>query len=574
MAIESFSSISQEMLAEMAGRRSYERGEIYYRNNAVKNLRITGDRASATVAGTQKYKVHILAKEDAISATCTCPAYQNSGFCKHCVATGLAIMHSIRSDNDNEIYISEEDEIEIVRNYLKTKEIEELVEIIIDQAIENDHLMQTLSVKAESATEDGIAVAKIKGYIDEAVETCGFVEYYECLNYANGLNEVLEIVQNLFDRAPAEEVMELTEYYIEELEEALHHVDDSDGYVGDILRDLGDLHLEAAIKAAPDPVEFAHRLFELETNSEWDTYWDGARIYAPVLKEEGLAEYYKLVQKEWENIPALKAGQSEHRYDRYRRRITSIMEAIAVARGDVEELVAVKSRDLSVPYHYQDIAQIYHENGNHEKALEWALAGIEAFREAGKISFLFEKAAEQFQRLNRSGEALEMVWRVFSERPDLDNYKLLNKYSTKIKKWDTWREKALALIRDKIKRSKERNGRESWYYSYHNDHSALVEIFLWEKDPDSALAEANKGGCTQNLWKKLAAALEKTHPQKAISIYQQLIDPIVSATNKDAYREAAEIIKKIGALMKKWPAPRKKNKAEWRDNKEKGARQA
>ncbi|MDD5410676.1 MAG: hypothetical protein PHF31_04565 [Methylobacter sp.] len=46
------------------------------------------------------------------------------------------------------------------------------------------------------------------------------------------------------------------------------------------------------------------------------------------------------------------------------------MESLAKASGDVEELVAIKSRDLSMPYHYLAIAEIWTKAGQKDKALE------------------------------------------------------------------------------------------------------------------------------------------------------------------------------------------------------------
>jgi hypothetical protein len=55
------------------------------------------------------------------------------------------------------------------------------------------------------------------------------------------------------------------------------------------------------------------------------------------------------------------------------------METLAKQSGDFEALVAVKSRDLSLPFGFLEIAQIYKAAANDQAALEWAERGARAF---------------------------------------------------------------------------------------------------------------------------------------------------------------------------------------------------
>ena len=124
--------------------------------------------------------------------------------------------------------------------------------------------------------------------------------------------------------------------------------------------------------ARPDPVALAERLFELEMESEFGAFHQAVAVYADVLGEAGRAAYRRLAETAWAKVPALGPGdQDPNRYGG-RYRITSIMEAVARADGDLEALVAVKSRDLSLPHAFLEIAELYQEAGNADRALEWA----------------------------------------------------------------------------------------------------------------------------------------------------------------------------------------------------------
>ena len=44
----------------------------------------------AQVAGTEDYRVNLIGKGETIKGECTCPAFDDYGFCKHMVATALS----------------------------------------------------------------------------------------------------------------------------------------------------------------------------------------------------------------------------------------------------------------------------------------------------------------------------------------------------------------------------------------------------------------------------------------------------------------------------------------------------
>lgn len=68
---------------------SFERGEEY--QDAVSKLQKQGNKYTATVHGTEKYKVEVVESADDIYTHCTCP-YDYEGICKHIVAVGLNIV--------------------------------------------------------------------------------------------------------------------------------------------------------------------------------------------------------------------------------------------------------------------------------------------------------------------------------------------------------------------------------------------------------------------------------------------------------------------------------------------------
>ncbi len=336
----------------------------------------------------------------------------------------------------------------------------------------------------------------------------------------------------------------LAEYAIERVENALEQIDDSNGEVGGIVATLGDLHLRACELAKPEPQALAERLFRLETTSPFGICSFNAVTYHDALGEEGLRRYRELAEAEWAKI---KPRQSNDAYDLHRFHITSIMESLAKANGDVEELVAIKSRDLTHSYHYLTIAEIWAQAGQDDKALDWAERGLQAFSKATDNRLRDFLVTAYLQR-KRNDEALQLTWVQFEERASLEQYKKLHGVTKQLDVWLEQRERALARVAEVITAKAAVTNRWQPKPSI-PDYSLRVEIALWEDDLDAAWTAAHAGICNQDLLIALAGKLEPTRADDALTLYKMVIPPIVEQTNNTAYADAVKLIRKIGGIM-------------------------
>jgi len=350
-------------------------------------------------------------------------------------------------------------------------------------------------------------------------------------------------------------LMELTEYAIGRVAKALDNIDDSNGEVGGILSRLGDLHLQACRLAKPDPQALAERLFRMEISPANDygdinamAYRDllgeaGLRRYRE-LAEAGLRRYRELAEAEWAKI-GFRDGDSPYDFQRYR--ITRIMEFLAEASGNVEELVAIKARDLSTAYRYLTIAGIWAANGRDDKALEWAERGLHAFP-AATDNRLRDFLVAAYLKSQRNEEALQLTWVQFEERPILDHYKKLHAVSERLGVWPEQRERALAKLADAIA-----GGAAAVSYWKTKpgmpDYSVRLQIALWENNLDDAWTAAHAGVRDRNLLIELAGKLEKERPDDALALYRQIIPTIVEQTNNAAYAEAVELVRRIESIL-------------------------
>lgn len=533
----------------MAGARSFERGEDYFVSGQVGSIVDHEGKISAKVRGTRSYQVTLWVERGAMEYSCTCPVGDDGAFCKHCVAVGLAWLEQAHAERAPGKKRSKRDvTMDDVRADLAGQEKNALVDMLMERAVDDDRLRQRLLMKAAKKAPKGLGLATLRHAIDEAADSGEFVDYRGVFGYARGIEDVIDSVEDLLKDGRAAEVIELSEHALEAVENAMGSVDDSDGDIGGILERLQDLHLKACKKAKPNPEALARRLFERELDTDYDTFYGAAATYADVLGKKGLTVYRKLAELEWKKVPALGPSRDDPSKYGKRFRITHIMETLARESGDVEALVAIISRDLSFPFGYFRIAEIYKQARKHDLALEWAERGVKAFPERTD-SRLREFLAKEYHRRNRHDEAMALIWTGFTERPILEEYRNLKSHADRTGQWAMWREKALGCLRETIAEAKREAAKRGWTWSPRANHSELVSIFLWERDVDAAWREANEGGCSSELWLKLAAKREQHHPGDALTVYQREVDPTLNRKNNEAYREAIGLLRKVRDLM-------------------------
>jgi tetratricopeptide (TPR) repeat protein len=356
-------------------------------------------------------------------------------------------------------------------------------------------------------------------------------------------------VEDLLRDGQAAAVIELSEHALRRVEQVLESVDDSDGEMGGLLERLQELHLVACRAARPDPDELAARLFAWELGDDWEVFSGAAETYADVLGADGLAVYRRLAETEWAKVPALGPGSGEgHPHLSRRYRVTPIMESLARTAGDVDELLAVKVRDLSSAYRFLEIAQVCLGAGREDEALDWAERGVRAFPTAmdGRLRVFL---AELYHRRSRPDEAMALIWAEFVGHPELERYQLLKAHAHRVDAWPTWRTRAIEAARASIieEQRSARPKRSPWERPV--DGSSLVPIHLWEGELEPAWQEAVVLGCSDALWRELAVKRESDHPADSIPIYQREVNTLLETKRNEGYEAAVKLLGRIRALM-------------------------
>ncbi len=544
-------ALNDKVIRRLAGAQSYQRGSDYFFHGHVESLEETADGIHALVRGNQDYTVILTAGDGVLDYSCDCPVGSEGAFCKHCVAAALAWLRRSVAPARPGRRKAKEVTLADAGKILQAEDKDKLVRMVLDWAKDDDRLHERLILYAARRSGPDTGAAAVRRAFEKAVLVHDFVHYREAAGWARGVDGAIDSVEQLLNDGQAAAVIELCESAMQSLLGAIQAVDDSGGHFG-MLRDrLQDIHYRACREARPDPAELATRLFKWELHSDFDVFYGAAKRYAKILGAKGMKAYRELADAEWAKVPTRTAKHERSEWGQHFR-ITHIMESLAQVSGDIDELVAVMSRDLSSAYSYWKIAGVYREAGQHDGALLWAEKGLKAFPERTDAR-LREFAAEEYHRRRRHDDAMKLMWAEFSERPFLETYKTLQKHAKKAGAWPEWRERALAEIRVRIAKAKENargQARPRWLQAGDN-HSVLVEIFLYEGKAEDAWIESGVGGCSDSLWLRLAANREKEHPEDAAPIYLKYAEAGVAATSNGRYEEPVNLLAKAAAVMKR-----------------------
>ena len=544
-------SINDAVIRRLADAQSYQRGLDYYSHGHVESFEDRDESVRAVVRGNQDYTVMLAADEGVLDYSCDCPVGSDGTFCKHCVAAALAWLKRAAPARSSGRGKAKAVTLADAEKILKAEDKDTLVQMVLGWAKDDDRLHERLILHAARRSGPDTGVAAVRRAFEKAVRVSDFVHYREATGWARGVDDAIDSVEQLLNDGHAAAVIELCESALQSLLGAIQAVDDSDGHFS-MLRDrLQGIHYQACQEARPDPVELARRLFQWELHSDFDVFYGAVARYAKILGSKGIKVYRELAEADWEKVPARTSRHERSEWGQHFR-ITQIMESLAQASGDIEQLVAVMSRDLSSAYSYLKIAEVYREARQHDSALLWAEKGLQAFPDHidGRLR---EFAAEEYHRRRRHDDAMKLMWAEFSERPYLESYKTLERHANKAGAWPGWRERALAEIRLRITKAKEKARGQSGprWMRPDDDHSPLVEIFLYEGNPEEAWREAQAGGCSDSLWLRLAAVREKEHPEDAAPIYLKQAEAAVAATSNGRYEDSVGLLVKAASVMRR-----------------------
>lgn len=524
-------TIDASLLRDLAGDAAFARGLGYATDGLVRIDSDHGDHMEATARGTRDYRVGLRWQGGQLSGTCDCPVGLRGDFCKHQVAAALlwadALDRSMAPDVASAATrpttrkggrASAESAQAVVQRWLSGLEVDALSTLVVEFAGRDRDAWRELVARARFASAPPDALRKA---VSELIGRKRFLDYQASLAYATRLETLVGSLAQLIGRDPAV-ALDLVSHALHRLLPIYAQSDDSAGAIGEVMHDLGRLHLKAALAALPAPVAFAKAWLKLRMADDW-SFIPGADAYARALTADGLALIERQASTRLDALPARARGMHWDEHSGERLTLWSILEQVARQGGDLDALLARRAQALDNPWDWLELARLCAEHGRTRLAVQWLERGLKAHPDDGRLleALAANKIDEGFAE-----EAVELYWRVFELYPEENQYLQLRHAAQAAGNWDIWRGRALAHA-----------GAVPATYS-ESSSDRLICLHLAENDVDAAWRIANDAQLSVETCLRLARALEANHPEGALRAYRTVVNATVELTNNQAYRDA------------------------------------
>lgn len=519
-----------DALRKLAGDAVFERGEDYLADGLVTIVAVDHGRVRAKVEGNETYRTVLTGGGGTITGHCSCPAFDERGFCKHMVATALAVNAGEGGDDPEGPQA-----VERIRRHLTKKGVDALVALILDLADQDDELFEKLEL---AAVQDGTSSAQVeqrlRQALDRATDVPYYIDYRAARAWASGVVHVLDALLEQAQGDHAAVAMRLAERAIERIEDTFEQIDDSDGHLVRLLDRAKDVHQTAVRTVRPDPTELARYLFERETNSDFQTFSGASVDYSDVLGEVGLAQYRRLATETWDMLKADCGEDDEGSFSADPHAVMLILDGFAEREGDLDRRIALRTHDLSSAWAYVRLVEFCKDNGRYAEALHYAEKGLVLFKDKPEERLVL-LAAELLERAGRPDEAKGRLWEAFKSRPSLRLYEPLRRLGG-----EAVRESAIRRLQEHVAKG-ERTG-------FLSPADILIDILMGESMFDAAWAAVRTHGTAPDRKLRLAEASEATHPKEARDVYAERVEALTSRGITSNYPEAAAFVDRMARL--------------------------
>ena len=547
--------LTAEAIAKRIDEKTMARGSEYFKRGAVTLVDVLPSEVVAEVLGTDSYDVRIYVVDTGkLGYECNCPVGHEGVFCKHCVATALAWLGQGGVEAADGDLVGQEEpkakkarakgrphtQAEIIQSFLQTKDAHELRDMLMEASQQNKPLRDKLLLMAR--TTGGADLASLRDAVRHATRTSGFLGWNETPRYAQQLEDLAKMLAARIGDGE-KGLVEVIELAIHKAEQALLHIDDSNGYVMPAIQGLQKVHLAACVALRPDSVKLAQRLFAYQMEGEWDTFHAVLPQYRTALGKEGMKRYEELVRERWDGLPTLTKDDGG-RWDSGRFRVEVAMEALARTTGDVDIVASVLQKNLSNPLRYLELARLYQEHRMPDEALRWAQEGLEVFAYEHRTKELAEVAIDLYLERDDKDAAQRVAWSRFAAGPRAESFYELMSVAKGIGRERELEKQALWHFEELMNATEAAPESPSVWRAH--PRSELLAISLAEGHSDRAWELYMGGKTAVQLWQPLAELRATTHPQDALALYRKLLPMRVQeGAPKARYEAAFEVVKAI-----------------------------
>lgn len=388
----------------------------------------------------------------------------------------------------------------------------------------HEDVMRAVRLAAASETE---RIAVLKTAVDDGLRTRRHLDYWGSSSWAKDAAPVVDALAEEVSVAPSAELVVLLQRAAGHLVKVILRADDSNGMIGDLCREVLDMHRRASAAGVADPAKLAKWMVKFAFE-EQDFFTIDPVAYADALGDKGLAVYRREVAKRSDptDVPDHRS-ETLHRFygDFPSFAAKYAAERLAIIDRDVDRLIDLLGGDLSSPHEFQRVAEAMVELEQADEALSWARRGI-AETSGWQVAKLYDLAADLLTDSGDHAAVLELRRHHHERTPSASTYAKLQTAADTINTWAVEVDRARDVLAE-------------------HDPPGYIDALLADRDVEVAWSVATIGD--QELhgsqWLRLAKAREPSEPGDAMTVYLRLADDALLQTDKRAYRDAIGYLK-------------------------------
>ncbi len=289
------------------------------------------------------------------------------------------------------------------------------------------------------------------------------------------------------------------------------------------------LHRNALARIGWAADDLASYLLDLHLNDPWDTFNEPLDEYGDVLGDDGRAAWFEHVRSRLDALPDLPFGASFDESYPYQR-LAGVLAEEARAAGDRDALIQLAMRTCTSARDCYWIAELYLEQGNTDRALEWldkgdATADERAHDHSLRVSV--HRAREEWAR------AAEAQLELFRKSPGIGHFRQLEELAARAGRIEQTKLLAMDYLRSGLDRDR-----------WHGPACGLTLAEILHADGIVAEAVALVDSHARNPQDLIDAAgwLMENDPSQAAEFMARAIEGHIQHKNKGGYRQAVDLL--------------------------------
>lgn len=531
-------------LQKLAGRRTFDKGEMLYFQEAVHRFTKNQLIITAIVQEIQEFTVKLSIVEGEYEGSCNCSDSEGFDFCKHCVAVALT---DISREAELEV-LQEGDEIQRITGYIESMSEAEAKAILLEQ-ITNDIDQTEQWVLFADVSNGKINKKALTDIINKALPLREVWRQNRVKTYFETAIEKFNRLISILHKLPTDPAFELIQTALLRYNKALTKIKDDKGYR---------LKVEITLVQA-----FATFVGELNWTPQRKVSFLLSLYHQPFSNFSLPSIYKKFVKKQPDLVTLFieKLVNLESQFEQTDSRSIQIDKtldethelilndlALYYAEGGTGasnenqiKLIECKHKLATNVNEYIELAELCVALGRKDEARKY-IAEIENhklnYRQESKLLTLSANTQEQLANIDSS---LELHWSAYQRSLEASDFQaVLSLLNTSDKKNEVdiqhWFEKAQKLLIEQLQEA--------------DNQDALFELYLACDKSDIAINEAQDANLSNSLLHQIAKLGITLQPDLGFALYRRLIRTYPKNTDSQGYETAITLLKELKVALK------------------------